>query len=63
VCRPPRQNLGGVLTATVATIVMVPTDGLMEVAMLPSEQKSFARYTLAMEELIRAAPAPKRAVA
>ena len=63
VCRPDRQNLGGVLTATVATIVMVPADGLIEVAMLPSEQTSFARHALVMEEPVRAAPAPRRAVA
>ena len=57
VCRPPRQNLSDVLTATVATIVMTPADGLMEVAMLPSEQKTFTRYTLAMEGAAhRAAP-------
>jgi len=62
VCRPARQKLA-VLTATVATSVMVPADGLMEVAMLPSEQTSFARYALAMEEPARAAPAPRRAVA
>ena len=66
VCRPPRRNLGDVLTATVATIVMVPDDGLMEVAMLPAEQKGFSRYTLVMEEAAQgpaASPAPPRAVA
>ena len=50
VCRPPRKGLGnGNLSATVAMIVMIPADGLMEVAMLPALDRTFTRYTLAME--------------
>jgi isopenicillin-N N-acyltransferase-like protein len=46
VCRPPRQSLSSNLTATVAMVVMEPALGVMEVAMLPSLNREFARYHL-----------------
>ena len=46
VCRPPRMNLGGNLSATVAMILMKPGEGLMEIAPLPALNRTFTRYTL-----------------
>jgi isopenicillin-N N-acyltransferase-like protein len=46
VCRPPRANLHGVESATVATIVMQPALGLMEVAPLPALGASYTTYRL-----------------
>ena len=46
VCRPPRPSLNGTLTATVATIVMEPALGVMEVASLPALGVSFTTYRL-----------------
>jgi isopenicillin-N N-acyltransferase like protein len=46
VCRPPRPSLNGTITATVATIVMEPALGLMEVAPLPALGASFTTYRL-----------------
>jgi isopenicillin-N N-acyltransferase-like protein len=46
VCRPPRRSLQGNLTATVATIVMEPAAGVMEVAPLPALECEFTTYTL-----------------
>jgi isopenicillin-N N-acyltransferase-like protein len=47
VCRPPRITASGHLSATVATVVMQPSLGLLEVAMLPALDRRFTRYTLA----------------
>lgn len=49
VCRPPRSSLINNLTATVATIIMVPALGVMEVAMLPALNPHFTEYRLTME--------------
>lgn len=49
VCRPPRMNLGGNLSATVAMILMKPGEGLMEIAPLPALNRTFTRYTLSAE--------------
>jgi isopenicillin-N N-acyltransferase-like protein len=49
VCRPPRRGLGGGVYATVAMIVMEPALGIMEVAMLPAQNRSFQRFELDME--------------
>ena len=49
VCRPPRLNLSSNLSATVAMIVMTPADGTMDVAMLPAQNRTFTRYTLAID--------------
>ena len=46
VCRPPRSGLNGTVTATVATIVMEPALGIMEVAPLPAHGGRFTRYEL-----------------
>ncbi|MDE2200737.1 MAG: acyl-CoA--6-aminopenicillanic acid acyltransferase [Rhodospirillales bacterium] len=55
VCRPPRAGMDGTLTATVATVVMQPALGVMEVAPLPALGATFTRYTLEMERAARAA--------
>ncbi|MBE9605442.1 acyl-CoA--6-aminopenicillanic acid acyltransferase [Acetobacteraceae bacterium H6797] len=47
VCRPPRVNSGGNLSATVAMLLMKPALGLLEVCPLPALNRSFTRYTLA----------------
>lgn len=49
VCRPPRANMAGNLSATVSMVVMRPAQGLMEVAPLPAINRDFTRYSLAME--------------
>lgn len=49
VCRPPRANLEGVSSATVATILMRPAEGVMEIAPLPALGARFTRYALASE--------------
>lgn len=46
VCRPPRMNLGGNLSATVAMILMRPADGHMEIAPLPALNRRFTTYSL-----------------
>ncbi len=47
VCRPPRNNLQGVSSATVAMILMEPAMGAMEIAPLPALNRRFTRYSLA----------------
>lgn len=46
VCRPPRMNDASNLSATVAMIVMEPSRGVMEVAMMPSLNRVFSRFSL-----------------
>ncbi len=46
VCRPPRPNFNGNISATVAMILMRPADGLMEVAPLPALNRTFTPYAL-----------------
>ena len=53
VCRPPRAGVTGVVTATVAMVVMEPALGIMEVAPLPALGAAFTSYQL---EVV--APAP-----
>lgn len=48
VCRPPRPNFANTITATVAMVVMSPTLGTMEVAMLPALGRTFKTYRLTM---------------
>lgn len=55
VCRPPRMNMGGNLSATVATILMRPADGLMEIAPLPALNRHFTRYSLSATPAVQAA--------
>ena len=47
VCRPPRFNDANSLSATVAMIVMEPSVGVMDVAMLPALNRTFSRFSLA----------------
>ena len=49
VCRPIRRNTDDNLSATVATVVMQPARGLMEVAPLPAQGMCFTRYELGMD--------------
>lgn len=47
VCRPPTAGgVGGPLVSTVATIVMTPADGLMEICPAPYDHSTFTRYAL-----------------
>lgn len=46
VCRPPRRTLSNNLSASVASIVMQPALGRMEVAMLPALNREFTTCTL-----------------
>lgn len=45
VCRPPRPGDGGNLSATVATVVMVPESGTLEVALLPALGADYRRFS------------------
>ncbi len=49
VCRPIRRNTDDNLSATVATVVMQPAAGLMEVAPLPAQGMRFTAYSLPMD--------------
>jgi hypothetical protein len=49
VCRPPRLNDAGNLSATVAMVIMEPSKGSMEVALLPALNRVFTRYSLTDE--------------
>lgn len=55
VCRPPRMNLGGNLSATVAMILMRPAAGHMEIAPLPALNRQFTSYSLAPTQVARTA--------
>jgi len=46
VCRPPRPSTTNDLSATVCTLIMRPSLGVMEVAMLPALGAHFTEYTL-----------------
>lgn len=46
VCRPPRPNETGNLSATVSMVIMQPAKGVMEVAPLPALNRQFTRYSL-----------------
>jgi isopenicillin-N N-acyltransferase-like protein len=55
VCRPPRMNLGGNLSATVAMILMRPAEGQMEIAPLPALNRQFTGYSLVPAAVARTA--------
>jgi isopenicillin-N N-acyltransferase-like protein len=55
VCRPPRMNLGGNLSATVAMILMRPAEGQIEIAPLPALNRQFTTYSLDPAQVARAA--------
>ncbi|QKC97987.1 C45 family autoproteolytic acyltransferase/hydolase [Mesorhizobium sp. NZP2298] len=52
VCRPAIREGGGNLSATVAMIIFEPASGIMEIAPLPADNRTFARYELAMDEAV-----------
>jgi isopenicillin-N N-acyltransferase like protein len=56
VCRPPRPALDGSTSATVATILMRPAEGVMDIAVLPAIDARFTRYSLKPETVRSAAP-------
>ncbi len=49
VCRPVRRNTDDNLSATVATLVMQPELGVMDLAPLPAHGAQFTTYTLPMD--------------
>jgi isopenicillin-N N-acyltransferase-like protein len=55
VCRPPRPNMAGNLSATVAMILMQPARGVMEIAPLPALNRRFTTYALDPAKLRAAA--------
>ena len=46
VCRPPRTNTRGVMTATTAMILMRPGEGHLEACPMPALNQQFTTYTL-----------------
>jgi|TARA_A100001391_G_scaffold46728_1_gene27624 hypothetical protein len=46
VCRPPRGGGAGNITATVATVIMEPAIGVLEIAPLPALGMEFTSYTI-----------------
>lgn len=46
VCRPPRLNSSGNLSATVATVIMQPEAGTMQVAALPAHGNPYTEHRL-----------------
>lgn len=62
VCRPIRKNADDNLSATVATVVMRPRAGVMEVAPLPAHGARFTTYALQVDRIAtsRAAPAVRQ---
>jgi isopenicillin-N N-acyltransferase-like protein len=46
VCRPPRMNTRGVMTATTAMILMRPAEGHLEACPMPALNRQFTTYTL-----------------
>lgn len=55
VCRPPRLNSGGNLSATVAMLLMQPAQGVLDIAPLPALNRVFTRYELSPGTAKRAA--------
>ncbi len=51
VCRPPHRSSRGHVSATVATIVMRPAAGEMELAVLPADNPSFKSYPTYRDEI------------
>ncbi|MBN8190283.1 hypothetical protein JF540_26790 [Salipiger thiooxidans] len=49
VCRPPRPNATGDLSATVAMLAMEPNRGTMDVIPMPAVQRSCTQYSLSAE--------------
>lgn len=55
VCRPRDLATHDRLSATVATMVMEPASGFMEIAPMPAENREFTRYSLSGEKALRVA--------
>ena len=51
VCRPPRLNTRGVMTATTAMILMRPGEGHLEAAPMPALNRRFTTYTLTPDRI------------
>ncbi len=49
VCRPPRQSNTMAMSATIASIIMEPELGIMELSILPALNPEYTSYTLEME--------------
>jgi isopenicillin-N N-acyltransferase-like protein len=56
ICRPPRPSSTTNLSATVISLVMQPSLGRMEIAVLPALDPTFTTYTLEMEGLAQTEP-------
>lgn len=50
VCRPPRLNTRGVMTATTAMILMRPAEGHLEACPMPALNRRFTTYTLTPDQ-------------
>jgi isopenicillin-N N-acyltransferase-like protein len=57
VCRPPRLNTRGVMTATTAMILMRPAEGHLEAAPMPALNRRFTTYTLTPDRTAQRAAA------
>ncbi len=53
VCRPPRPNTRGVVTATAAMILMQPTEGRLEACPMPALNRTFTTYSLTPDRAAR----------
>ena len=51
VCRPPRLNPRGVMTATTAMILMRPAEGHLEACPMPALNRRFTTYTLTPDRI------------
>ena len=51
VCRPPRLNTRGVMTATTAMILMRPGEGHLEACPMPALNRQFTTYTLTPDRI------------
>lgn len=51
VCRPPRMNTRGVMTATTAMILMRPGEGHLEACPMPALNRQFTTYTLTPDRI------------
>ena len=51
VCRPPRLNNRGVMTATTAMILMRPAEGRLEACPMPALNRAFTTYTLTPDRI------------
>jgi len=51
VCRPPRLNSRGVMTATTAMILMRPGEGHLEACPMPALNRNFTAYALTPDRI------------